>query len=56
MIQIKRTPCKGEIKPIKVIVVQERECLVIHIYRSREEFKKDKRARYKKLVTKGIQG
>ena len=56
MVRIKKTPHKGEIKPIKVIVVQERERLVIHIYRSRKEFKKDKKARYKKLVTKEIQG
>ena len=42
----KGKPKKAKLKPLKVILVEQGSTIVTHIYRSRESFRLDEKARY----------
>ena len=51
----KRKPKKAVIKPLKVVLVKQGSTIVTHIYRSRESFRLDEKARYDKIITRIIE-
>ena len=50
----KGKPKKAILKPLKVILVEQGSTIVTHIYRSRESFRLDEKARYDKIITRVI--
>ena len=53
--KLKRKPKKAVIKPLKVVLVKQGSTLATHIYRSRESFRLDEKARYDKIIIKIIE-
>ena len=51
----KRKPKKALIQPLKVVLVKQGSTIVTHIYRSRESFRLDEKARYDKIVARIIE-
>ena len=51
----KRKPKKAIVKPLKVILVEQGSTIITHIYRSRESFRLDEKARYDKIVARIIE-
>ena len=51
----KRKPKKAVIKPLKIVLVKQGSTIVTHIYRSRESFRLDEKARYDKIIARIIE-
>ena len=51
----KRKPKKAVIQPLKVVLVEQGSTIVTHIYRSRESFRLDEKARYDKIIARIIE-
>ena len=51
----KKKPKKAVIQPLKVVLVEQRSTIITHIYRSRESFRLDGKARYDKIVARIIE-
>ena len=51
----KRKPKKAIVKPLKVVLVEQGSTIITHIYRSRESFRLDEKARYDKIVARIIE-
>ena len=51
----KKKPKKAVIQPLKVVLVEKGSNIVTHIYRSRESFRLDEKARYDKIVARIIE-
>ena len=51
----KKKPKKAEIKPLKVVLVEQRSTIITHIYRNRENFRLDEKARYDKVIARIIE-
>ena len=51
----KGKPKKATLRPLKVILVEQGSTMVTHIYRSRESFRLDEKARYDKIITRVIE-
>ena len=51
----KGKPRKAMIKPLRIVLVNQGSTIVTHIYRSRESFRLDEKARYDKIITKIIE-
>ena len=51
----KKKPKKAVIQPLKVVLVEKGSTIIIHIYRSRESFRLDRKARYDKIVARIIE-
>ena len=54
----KRKPKKAVIKPLKVVLVEQGSTIstiTTHIYRSRESFRLDEKARYDKILDRIIE-
>ena len=51
----KGKPKKAILRPLKVILVEQGSTIVTHIYRSRESFRLDEKARYDRKVSKIIE-
>ena len=51
----KKKPKKAVIQPLKVVLVEQGSTIVTHIYRSRESFRLDEKARYDKKVARIIE-
>ena len=51
----KGEPKKAKLRPLKVILVEQGSTIVTHIYRSRESFRLDEKARYDKIILKIIE-
>ena len=51
----KGKPEKATLKPLKVILVEQNSTIVTHIYRSRESFRLDEKARYDKIIARVIE-
>ena len=51
----KRKPRKAVVKPLKVVLVEQGSTIITHIYRSRESFRLDEKARYDKIVARIIE-
>ena len=53
--KIKRRPKKAVINPLKVVLVEQGSTIITHIYRSRENFRLDEKARYDKIIARIIE-
>ena len=51
----KRKPKKAVIQPLKVILVKQGSTIITHIYRSRESFRLDEKARYDRIIARIIE-
>ena len=51
----KGKPKKVKLRPLKVILVEQGSTIVTHIYRSRESFRLDEKARYDRKILKIIE-
>ena len=51
----KRKPKRAFIKPLKIVLVEQGSTIVTHIYRSRENFRLDEKARYDKIIARIIE-
>ena len=51
----KRKPKKAVIQPLKVVLVEQGSTIITHIYRSRENFRLDEKARYDRIVARIIE-
>ena len=55
LMKSKRTPKKAVIKPLKVVLVEQGSTIITHIYRSKENFRLDEKARYDKVIARIIE-
>ena len=46
----KKRPKKAVINPLKVVLVEQGSTIITHIYRSRENFRLNEKARYKAIA------
>ena len=51
----KRKPKKAVLQHLKVVLVEQGSTIITHIYRSRESFRLDEKARYDRIVAKIIE-
>ena len=51
----KRKPRKAKVTPLRIVLVNQGSTTVTHIYRSRESFRLDEKARYDKIIAKIIE-
>ena len=51
----KGKPKKAIVRPLKVVLVEQGSTIMTHIYRSRESFRLDEKARYDKIVARIIE-
>ena len=51
----KRKPKKAVIQPLKVVLVEQGSTITTHIYRSRESFRLDEKARYDRIIARIIE-
>ena len=51
----KGKPKKAVIQPLKVVLVEQGSTIITHIYRSRESFRLDEKARYDKIIARIIE-
>ena len=51
----KKRPEKAEVNPFKVVLVEQGSTIITHIYRSRENFRLDEKARYDKVIARIIE-
>ena len=55
IMKLKKKPKKAVIQPLKVVLVEQGSTIVTHIYRSRESFRLDEKARYDRIVARIIE-
>ena len=53
--KLKKRPKKAVIQPLKVVLVEQGVHYITHIYRSRENFRLDEKARYDKVIARIIE-
>ena len=53
--KVKGNPRKAKIKPLRIVLVNQRSTIITHIYRSRESFRLDEKARYERIIAKIIE-
>ena len=51
----KKRPKKAVLNPLKVVLVEQGSTILTHIYRSRENFRLDEKARYDKVIARIIE-
>ena len=51
----KKKPKKAVVNPLKVVLVEQGSTIITHIYRSRENFRLDEKARYDKVIARIIE-
>ena len=51
----KRKPKKAVPQPLKVVLVEKGSTIITHIYRSRENFRLDEKARYDRVIARIIE-
>ena len=51
----KKRPKKAVVNPFKVVLVEQGSTIITHIYRSRENFRLDEKARYNKVIARIIE-
>ena len=56
VMKTKRKPKKAVIKPLKVVLVEQGSTIITHIYRSKESFRLDEKARYDRVIVRIIKG
>ena len=55
IMKTKRKPKKAVVNPLKVVLVEQGSTIITHIYRSRENFRLDEKARYDKVIARIIE-
>ena len=55
VIKSKKRPMKTVIQPLKVVLVEQGSTITTYIYRSRENFRLNEKARYDKVITRIIE-
>ena len=55
VMKLKKRPKKAVIQPLKVVLVEQGSTIITHIYRSRENFSLDEKARYDKVIVRIIE-
>ena len=55
VMKTKKRPKKAVIQPHKVVLVEQGSTIITHIYRSRENFRLDEKARYDKIIARIIE-
>ena len=55
VMKLKKRPKKAVIQPLKVVLVEQGSTIITYIYRSRENFKLDEKARYDKAIARIIE-
>ena len=55
VMKLKKRPKKAVIQPLKVILVEQGSTIITQIYRSRENFKLNKKTRYDKIIVRIIE-
>ena len=55
VIKSKKRPKKAVIQPLKVVLVEQGSTITTYIYRSKENFKSNKKARYDKVIVRIIE-
>ena len=53
--KLKERPKKAVIQPLKVVLVEPGSTIITHIYRSRENFRLNKKIRYDKVMVRIIE-
>ena len=53
--KLKKRPKKTVIQPLKIVLVEQGSTIITHIYRSGENFRLDKKARYDKVIARIIE-
>ena len=51
----KKRPKKAVVNPFKVVLVEQGSTIITHIYRSKENFRLDGKARYDKVIARIIE-
>ena len=51
----KGKPKKAVVQPLKVVLVEQGPTIITHIYRSRENFRLDEKARYDRVIARIIE-
>ena len=51
----KKRPKKAVVNPLKVVLVEQGSTIITHIYRSRENFRLNKKVRYDKVIARIIE-
>ena len=55
VVKSKGRPKKLAIQPFKVVVVEQRSTIITHVYRSKENFRLNKKTRYDKVIVRIIE-
>ena len=55
VMKLKKRPKKAVIQLLKVVLVEQGSTIITHIYRSKENFRLDEKARYDKVIARIIQ-
>ena len=55
LMKLKKKPKKAVIQPLKVVLVEQGSTIITHIYRSRESFRLDEKARYDRVTARIIE-
>ena len=55
VMKLKKRPKKAVIYPLKVVLVEQGSTIITHIYRSRENFRLNKKTRYDKVIVRIIE-
>ena len=55
VMKLKKRPKKAVIQPLKVVLVEQGSTIITHIYRSKENFKLNKKTRYDKIIVRIIE-
>ena len=51
----KERPKKAAIQPLKVVLVEQGSTIITHVYRSKENFRLNEKARYDKVIVRIIE-
>ena len=55
IMKLKKRSKKAVLNPLKVVLVEQGSTIITHIYRSRENFRLDEKARYDKVIARIIE-
>ena len=55
VIKSKKRPKKAVIQPFKIVLVEQGSTITTHIYRSKENFRLNKKTRYDKVIARIIE-
>ena len=55
VVKSKGRPKKSAIHPFKVVVVEQGSTIITHVYRSKENFRLNKKTRYDKVIVRIIE-